>query len=47
MNADIKCPICGANMVLRTAKRGRYKGKKFYGCSRYPKCKGIRNISEG
>lgn len=34
-----KCPKCGASMVLREAMRGDHKGKKFYGCSNYPKCK--------
>lgn len=38
------CPKCGAKMILRTAKRGENIGKNFYGCSMYPKCKGIINI---
>lgn len=38
------CPECGAKMVKRTATRGKYTGKKFWGCSGYPNCKGIRNI---
>ena len=38
------CPKCGAPMVLRTAKRGEYAGRQFYGCSAYPKCRGIVNI---
>ncbi len=38
------CPACGAEMVIRTAKKGKYKGQKFYGCSTYPKCKEIVNI---
>lgn len=33
------CPQCGSLMVLRTAKKGKNAGGKFYGCSRYPKCK--------
>ena len=33
------CPRCGAPMVLRTA---RATGDKFFGCSNYPKCRGIR-----
>lgn len=40
------CPKCGSPMVLRTAKRGRYAGQEFWGCSRYPKCKGLVNIEE-
>ncbi len=38
------CPSCGRKMVLRTAKRGRNPGKKFWGCSGYPSCKGTRNF---
>jgi len=39
------CPTCGENMVLRTAKRGDKIGQKFYGCSRYPTCRGTQPIS--
>ena len=38
------CPRCGSSMRQRMARRGRYAGKPFYGCSRYPACKGIINI---
>ena len=38
------CPRCGSGMVWRLARRGRYAGKHFWGCSRYPKCRGIRNV---
>lgn len=34
------CPNCGAKMVVR---RSRF-GKLFYGCTRYPNCKGIISI---
>ncbi|SCG83460.1 DNA topoisomerase I [Proteiniborus sp. DW1] len=30
----VKCPECGGDIVERTSKRGR----KFYGCSKYPEC---------
>lgn len=33
-----KCPICGAPLEIKTAKVGRHKGSKFYGCTNYPKC---------
>jgi hypothetical protein len=39
-----QCPKCGAEMVLRTASRGDRAGKQFYGCSAYPKCRGIVNL---
>ena len=35
------CPKCGNLMVLRTAKRGDNRGNQFWGCSRYPTCRGI------
>ncbi len=33
------CPKCGISMILRTASQGDNKGKQFYGCSNYPRCK--------
>ena len=39
---DPSCPKCGNKMILREAKIGANKGNKFWGCSMYPKCKGIR-----
>jgi hypothetical protein len=36
------CPVCGSPMVRRQARRGANAGGHFYGCSRYPACKGIR-----
>jgi hypothetical protein len=35
------CPKCEAEMVLRTATKGRNIGQQFWGCSTYPRCKGI------
>jgi hypothetical protein len=37
------CPRCGSRMSRRTARRGTRAGQQFWGCSRYPSCKGIRN----
>lgn len=39
-----KCPRCSSNMVRRTARRGRNAGGSFWGCSRFPTCRGARNI---
>lgn len=39
--AEPTCPKCGSAMVLRVAKQGANKGGQFWGCSRYPHCKGI------
>lgn len=36
---DLKCPLCGAKMVVKLAKNG-----KFYSCSRYPDCMGARKL---
>jgi len=36
------CPVCGAHMVHRVAKKGKNAGVSFWGCSRYPKCRGTR-----
>ncbi|WP_300765721.1 topoisomerase DNA-binding C4 zinc finger domain-containing protein, partial [uncultured Bifidobacterium sp.] len=35
------CPRCGSEMVLRTARRGEKAETRFYGCSRFPHCRGI------
>lgn len=34
------CPVCGGNMIKRTAKRGENAGSNFMGCANYPKCRG-------
>lgn len=36
------CPKCGSSMILRTSKKGRDAGRAFWGCSRYPACRGTR-----
>lgn len=36
--SDKTCPRCNSHMVLRNGRHG-----KFYGCSRFPYCKGTRN----
>ena len=35
------CPKCGAQMVDRIAKQGRFAGRRFWGCGQYPKCRGV------
>lgn len=39
------CPRCDETMVIRTAKRGENKGGQFWGCPRYPQCRGIMALS--
>ena len=37
------CPKCGQPMVLRMVKKeGPHKGKKFWGCRDFPRCRGAR-----
>lgn len=39
------CPRCSSSMVLRTAKRGSAAGKQFLGCSNFPKCRAVVEVS--
>ncbi|MBM3255883.1 MAG: hypothetical protein FJZ04_00205 [Candidatus Moranbacteria bacterium] len=39
VSSDKTCPKCGAKMILR---KGRYG--KFYGCSNFPYCRGTRQV---
>ncbi len=39
-----QCPQCGSLMALRTAKGGKTPGSQFWGCTRYPECKGTQPI---
>lgn len=36
------CPRCGSLMVRRAARQGTHAGASFWGCSRYPQCRGTR-----
>ena len=33
-NINVPCPQCGAELLERVSRKGR----KFYGCERYPEC---------
>ncbi len=39
------CPKCAAPMVRREAKSGANAGQAFWGCSAFPKCRGIIKVS--
>ena len=41
------CPVCNSVMALRTARKGRNPGNQFWGCSRYPACRGTVRADEG
>ncbi|MBI1974243.1 MAG: type I DNA topoisomerase [Candidatus Zambryskibacteria bacterium] len=36
---DLKCPVCGANMIIKLGKSG-----KFYSCEKFPECSGARTM---
>lgn len=36
------CPKCGIPMVVRTVSQGEHKGKQFYGCQNYPRCREMK-----
>ncbi|ELO5517058.1 NERD domain-containing protein, partial [Vibrio vulnificus] len=36
-----QCSRCGSEMVVRETKRGENKGKQFWGCSAFPKCRSV------
>jgi len=39
-SANLDCPDCGGAMLPRT---NRQNGQKFWGCKKYPQCKGTRD----
>jgi len=39
------CPECGACMVLKRPRKGQ-EWEPFWGCDRYPNCRGTRQIRE-
>lgn len=38
------CPKCGGGMVKRVARQGSNTGNEFWGCSKFPACRGIRAL---
>ncbi len=41
---DPKCPMCGAAMQEKVAGQGAFKGRPFWSCVTYPKCRGKVHI---
>lgn len=39
--SDLSCPRCNSKMILRNGRRGQ-----FYGCSRFPYCRGTREYKK-
>ncbi|MDV2858276.1 restriction endonuclease [Oceanimonas sp. CAM02] len=42
--ASAQCPRCTAPMVKRKARQGANAGQSFWGCSRFPQCRGTRSL---
>jgi hypothetical protein len=40
------CPKCGAPMFIRTARHSLNPGSQFWGCSTYPRCKGVIRLED-
>lgn len=40
------CPRCGAIMVRRAVKKGPNAGQAFWGCSQYPRCRGMQHLDD-
>lgn len=40
------CPRCGGRLVTRIASRGKHQGKKFWGCSNYPRCRYVKDLPD-
>ncbi|SEQ32212.1 restriction endonuclease [Nitrosomonas ureae] len=38
------CPQCGDTMVKRVAKKGVNAGSVFWGCTGFPRCRGVRSV---
>lgn len=45
VTTDPSCPKCGSIMIKRTAKQGGNSGNAFWGCTTFPKCRGIIPIN--
>lgn len=39
------CPVCNELMVIRKAKRGVNIGAEFWGCAKFPSCRGVRTLT--
>jgi len=38
---NLKCPVCDGPM---TSRANRETGARFWGCNKFPKCKGTRDV---
>lgn len=44
VTTELRCPKCSSPMVRRVAKGGENAGQEFFGCSKFPACRGILNV---
>ncbi|MFM1908248.1 MAG: hypothetical protein RLZZ591_1925 [Pseudomonadota bacterium] len=44
VNTEPNCPQCGSSMLKRTARKGANAGGEFWGCSKFPACRGVRPV---
>ena len=44
---QVACPKCGSEMKQRNARQGANAGQLFWGCVRFPACRGTRAIYHG
>lgn len=44
IDRSLACPTCQSPMVKRVARKGANKGQAFLGCSRFPACRGTRQL---
>jgi restriction system protein len=40
-------PKCGGEMIVKTARQGKYAGQKFWSCVKFPACKGLLPVKDG
>ncbi|HCF3974269.1 TPA: restriction endonuclease [Pseudomonas aeruginosa] len=38
------CPLCDGAMTIRVAKRGFNPGGEFWGCQKFPACRGVKEV---
>ena len=43
-SAGPSCPQCSAAMIQRTARSGSNAGNAFWGCTQFPRCRGVRPL---
>ena len=41
-----ECPNCGSRMKIKIAKKGFNAGNEFWGCTRFPQCRGTVSIQK-